>query len=288
MASFDTFLKSFDEKSHTKGKQFEPFVEWFLATDPLWSTQVGKIWPFRKWPGCWGKDKGIDIIFEHKDTGEIWAVQAKRYDKKYSITKNDVDKFLSESNRPEIHKRLLIATTDKIHSDGLEVIEAQDKPVKKYLYSDFIHADYDYPSDISDIKLGKSKEKPIPRDYQKEAIENVIKGFSSSDRGQLIMPCGTGKTYTTLWIKEALKAETTLVLVPTLNLLSQTLGEWALAANNDFSILCVCSDKAIHDVNYDEVEDEVSFPTTTNSKDVRDFLKLNRCLLYTSPSPRDS
>ena len=40
------------------------------------------------------------------------------------------------------------------------------------------------------------------------------------------MACGTGKTLTSLWIKEALNAKRTLVLVPSLGLLSQTLREW--------------------------------------------------------------
>ena len=50
--------------------------------------------------------------------GEIWAVQAKCYSPDYQIKKTDVDSFLSESDRPEIDKRLLIATTDRIGSNA--------------------------------------------------------------------------------------------------------------------------------------------------------------------------
>ena len=46
------------------------------------------------------------------------------------------------------------------------------------------------------------------------AIRNVIKGFQTADRGQLIMACGTGKTLTSLFIKEKMEAERTLVLLP--------------------------------------------------------------------------
>ena len=35
----------------------------------------------------------------------------------------------------------------------------------------------------------------------------MVKGFTKSDRGQLIMACGTGKTLTSLFIKEKLDAE---------------------------------------------------------------------------------
>ena len=53
-----------------------------------------------------------------------------------------------------------------------------------------------------------------PQGHQREAIRDVVKGFTKSDRGQLIMACGTGKTLTSLFIKEKLDAERTLVLVP--------------------------------------------------------------------------
>ena len=61
---------------------------------------------------------------------------------------------------------------------------------------------------------------------QKKAINDVLKKIESIDRGQVLMACGTGKTLTSLWIKEDLNAKQVLVLVPSLNLLSQTLSSW--------------------------------------------------------------
>ena len=52
----------------------------------------------------------------------------------------------------------------------------------------------------------------------------------------MIMACATGKTFTTLSIKEALEAHTTLVLLPSLSLLSQTMREWAWAGNTHLRI----------------------------------------------------
>ena len=60
---------------------------------------------------------------------------------------------------------------------------------------------------------------------QIKAIEDATAGLRTPDRGQMIMACGTDKTFTTLWIKEALEANTTLVLLPSLSLLSQTMRE---------------------------------------------------------------
>jgi hypothetical protein len=50
-------------------------------------------------------------------------------------------------------------------------------------------------------------------------------GFDRADRGQLITACGTGKTLTALFISEKLAADRTLVLVPSLSLLAQTLRD---------------------------------------------------------------
>ena len=58
----------------------------------------------------------------------------------------------------------------------------------------------------------KVKVKPKPEPHQIEAIKDVSSRLKTVDRGQLIMACGTGKTFTTMWIKEELKAHSTLVL----------------------------------------------------------------------------
>jgi predicted helicase len=100
----------------------------------------------------------------------------------------------------------------------------------------------DYPSDFALFMQSLRRPPPEPRDHQNEAIAAVASGLRTADRGQLIMACGTGKTYVTLWVKEALNAQRTLVLVPSLSLLSQLLREWTHAASVPFDLLCVCSD----------------------------------------------
>ena len=66
--------------------------------------------------------------------------------------------------------------------------------------------------------------KPFP--YQRVAVENAFQYFMTEgkSRGKLIMPCGTGKSLTSYWIAEALKAQTILVAVPSLALIRQTVG----------------------------------------------------------------
>src|SRR3990167_278 len=275
---FSDFYNSLDPDPLKRGKQFEHFVKWFLKADPEWATQVDQVWLWDEWPGRWGADCGIDLVIRHKNGGN-WAVQAKCYSPDYDITKHDVDKFLSESNRPSIQHRLLIATTDGIGANAKQVCDAQEKPVIRFLLSDFDKSALDYPANFAALAQAKRKPRPTPNDgnhdHQLEARAAVVLGLQTADRGQLIMACGTGKTYTTLWIKEKLGATRTLVLLPSLGLLAQTLREWTFAAATPFEVLCVCSDQTVGAKGHDEAIHSVAdlaFPVTSDADEVKRFL----------------
>src|SRR3989338_2235723 len=271
---FSDFYNSLDPDPVKRGKQFEHFVKWFLKADPEWATQVDQVWLWDEWPERWGADCGIDLVIRHKNGGN-WAVQAKCYAPDHHITKHDVDKFLSESNRPLIQHRLLIATTDFIGGNARQVGDAQEKPVVRFLLSDFEKSALEYPANFAALPQAKRKPRPEPRDHQNEARAAVVQGLQTADRGQLIMACGTGKTYVTLWIKEALDAQRTLVLVPSLGLLSHLLREWTFAAATPFEVLCVCSDQTVGTKGNDEAIHSVAdlaFPVTSDVDEVKKFL----------------
>ncbi|MDH3280400.1 MAG: restriction endonuclease [Gammaproteobacteria bacterium] len=111
MRTFSEFLTNLSSGPNTRGKEFEEFVKWLLKANPEWETQVDTIWLRDEYPEQWGRDCGIDLVFRHKN-GDTWAVQAKCYAPKHRITKKDIDSFISDSDRSEIDRRLLIATTD--------------------------------------------------------------------------------------------------------------------------------------------------------------------------------
>ena len=87
------------------------------------------------------------------------------------------------------------------------------------------------------------------------------------------MACGTGKTRTALWIAEALQSSVTLVLFPSLLLLSKTLQVWLQNAAVPFAYLPVCSDdtvtKAVDNVNMSTTD--MAFPATTQPEEVAAF-----------------
>jgi superfamily II DNA or RNA helicase len=133
-----------------------------------------------------------------------------------------------------------------------------------------------HPDSTDQLSTGKRKPLPEPRPHQVEAIENVISGFQTANRGQLIMPCATGKTLICLWVKEKLKAKRTLVLVPSLGLLSQILSDWTSAARQQFDVLCVCSDQTVNSKDEDEpitLVADLPFPVSSDVSEITDFLR---------------
>ncbi len=282
MATFIDFYNSLDNDVALRGKQFERFCKWYLENDPYWKNEVDVVWLWEDYPDRWAnKDLGVDLVFRDKDKN-IWAVQAKCYDPDYYIKYEDMATFIAESNRPQIHKRLLIASTDNLGKNAISVLLGQDnKPVIRVMLSDFVKSNLIFPDHPNELKKAKLLPKPEPvgkYDYQLEPINAVAEAFKTHDRGQLIMACGTGKTFTTLWIKEKLNSQSTLILLPSLSLLSQTLTEWNFAMNQDFRSLAVCSDESVtkgakdDDRTLESVSD-LPFPVTSDPATIASFLK---------------
>jgi superfamily II DNA or RNA helicase len=260
------------ESKKRKGDQFEAICVWFLENDPRFR-HLAQVWLWDDWPGNWGPDNGIDLIAEDNE-GRIWAIQTKAYQANYWIKKADVDTFLTESGRKVIDYRLLIATTDHLGENAERVIDSQEKPVSFLGLSKMVAAQVNWPALLSDLVAA-----PLPPKrpegkwaYQDEAMNAVVDGFNQSDRGQLIMACGTGKTLTALFVKEKMGVTRTLVLAPSLSLLSQTLVEWTANAKVAFEYLPVCSDETVADSTINSAN-ELGDRVTTDPVKIADFLR---------------
>lgn len=275
MASFDEFVASLeaDYGPQGKGVKFEVFCKWFLENDPQWSKVVDQVWSYKDYPDKWqSTDLGTDLVFRDKD-GQIWAVQAKCYDQSRRTKKADMDSFLADSGRGQVSRRLWLQTTNKIETKAKQTCVDQEKPVIFYNLDDFRAAAIDYPASFKDMFESKIKPKPIPDLHQRKAIKDVVAGFEGTSKGQLIMACGTGKTFTTLWIKEELKSNSTLVLLPSLSLLSQTLHEWAWASRSEFEVLAVCSDQSVGRNPEDMKVMDAPFKVSSDVTEIKSFLK---------------
>ena len=272
--TFQSLLETFSTDPNQRGKQFEILCRWYLRTHPHYSHSYKKVWLWDDWPGRWGPDCGIDLIAEDFD-GKFHAIQAKCYSEDNTVTKKDIDSFLSEStDLGKIHYRLLIATTNHIAKNARSVIDRQNKsiPINLILLNDLVTASITWPDSIQNLGSGGEKPKYLPRPHQVAAIQDVVEKLDK--RGQLIMACGTGKTLTALWISERLKAESILVVLPSLLLLSKTLSDWLVHSKDKFSYLPVCSDESVDkkndSINFSTYE--LGYPSTTDPDSIREFL----------------
>ena len=273
MHSFLQLLDTFDTDNHARGIQFEKLCKWLLENHPLYKSKLKQVWLWDDWPERWGRDCGIDLVAEDVG-GKTWAIQAKCYASSRSVTKKDIDSFLTESTNSKIDHRLLIASTDGLSSNAIKVMQRSNEiiPVARLMLSDLLEAPIDWPKSLKDLSAATVKKALNPKPYQQIAIDKVVENLDS--RGQLIMACGTGKTLTGLWIAEELKAETTLVLLPSLLLLSKTLTEWKNHSKEPFGYLPVCSDDTVVK-GEDAIKlstSDLSFPSTTDSDTIAKFI----------------
>ncbi|MGL4973164.1 MAG: type ISP restriction/modification enzyme [Culicoidibacterales bacterium] len=113
-------------------------------------------------------------------------------------------------------------------------------------------------------------------------MEAVISGLKEADRGKLIMAPGTGKTYTSLAITEELAKEKSgvfrvLYLVPSIELLSQSLRGWSGDTRFKMDTIAVCSDRKVtkNAKGKDEFEDisaaDLGYPATTNYEKLLEY-----------------
>ncbi len=149
-------------------------------------------------------------------------------------------------------KKGIIISSSNLSSNALKAIEqirsnGMGIDIDEITEEDFIYSQIDWEKfdpTQGEIPLCDKKK---PRPHQVEAINATKEYFSDpkNTRGKLIMACGTGKTYTSLKIMEALDPKITLFLAPSIALLSQTFREYAQEKSEPFYASIVCSDDKV-------------------------------------------
>jgi superfamily II DNA or RNA helicase len=273
MNDLSSLINRLDPDPQVRGKQFEPVAKWFFENSPEYSSKLKKVWHWKDWPGRPDKepDIGIDLVAQTHD-GDYWAIQVKCYAESTTVTKADMDSFLSASSKPQYTYRLLITTTNSIAPNALKAMKGQSIDVGTIIRADLDQAGLDWTKSPKLLAPKKYKRKTL-RPHQKKAVKDVVKGFEDNARGQMIMACGTGKTIAALGVHEQLASKRTLVLVPSLSLLKQTLSEWTANAAVPFEFLTVCSDYTVvgDDAAISSTRD-LGVPVTTDAKEIAKFL----------------
>jgi superfamily II DNA or RNA helicase len=275
--NLNDLLGHLDPEPRVRGKEFEPWCKWFLRNDPVYAREFNHVWLWKEWPDKWKEtEAGIDLVAE-TNAGELWAIQVKAYGEDQSVTMHDMSQFLAESARrdsrgePLFTYRLLIATTEHLSFHAEDIADRSYIPVGTVRRSRL--EEVDWPSSLR-ARAPRQPKQPVGHwAYQGAARDAVVEGFTRSDRGQLIMACGTGKTITSLFIKEASAATRTLVLVPSLSLLGQTLREWRANQSADFQVRMVCSDVTVAKEDDPATSLELGLPPTTDAEQIAEFLR---------------
>ena len=187
--------------------------------------------------------KGIDGVFRTKG-GRHVPYQVKSRIGRAKLGVADVATFLGLTERAS--DRLLVSNANRCATD----VENRDG-LRFLCGSDFDELSLEDLSAIAACLEDRPPERSraVPREDQAKALACIGDALLTHARATVVMPCGTGKTLVQLWAAERLSPRTVLVLVPSLALLSQTLGEWChhTSWGDRFEYLCVCSDPTTAD-----------------------------------------
>ncbi len=285
MSTLQNMLNTFRNTAKTereKGTYFERLVQIYLRNEPKYQDLYQQAWLWEEWRADWiaqgnqdpGKDTGIDLVaLTH--LGEYHAIQAKFWDADRTLYKKDVDSFFTASGKKPFTYRVIVFSTDKLSDNLKDALIDQTPPVTTIALADLENSKLDWEQTLKQPKPEAAfKQSKQLRPYQETAIHNVVHGLTNADRGKLIMACGTGKTFTALRMSEQMagKGGRVLFLVPSLNLLSQTLTEWTQESTIQLHSYAVCSDSEVgkkrgkNEDDFELLAHELQYPATTNAK----------------------
>lgn len=277
--TFDNLIKQINQTAgdvqRERGTLFEKLVLAYLKNEPTYQRLYKNVWELSDVPAEYGipkKDTGVDLVAEQFN-GDLVAIQAKFYGNK--VGKSEINSFVAELGKNYYQRGLIVSTVDDWNKNAQDTIEHNEKGIELIGLSDLRNSQIDWTKfsfERPEIISIKSPKKLRP--YQELALEHALEHYGENDRGQLIMAPGTGKTFTSLKIAEALSKKQNgqfkvLYLVPSIQLLTQTLRGW----NNDTEMImtsmAVTSDRDASRGN-DGTEDikatDIGYPATTSKE----------------------
>ena len=250
---FQTKLLSLNKKE--KGDAFELLTKLYFKINPVFSF-YDEVWMLSEVPQKTleylkipSHDLGIDLIAKNGD--EYHAIQCKFHtDIDSSVSFKEVATFISLLEGNKNFTQGYICSSANVTSRNFEKIET--KPITTILADTWQSLDKDFFDKVR-LFLNKEKYTPIaynPKEHQIKALKQAVKHFVKEDnsRGKLIFPCGSGKSLTGYWITQELKSKSTIIAVPSLSLVKQTLDVYLreiVAKGKKVKWLCICSDEGI-------------------------------------------
>ena len=284
---FTKLLDKFRDEAKNKREQgtlFEKFTQKYLTISTVYKEMYEKVWLWQDFLYRDGADTGIDLVAKHKYEDKYTAIQCKFFEEGSTIHKSDIDSFISCSGKSfnidekkyYFSNRMIVTTASHWGANVLSTIENQQITTTCIDFTDFLYdenIDWSIFTETNIDSLQYKTEKKSLRPHQKEAIESILKGFETANRGKLIMACGTGKTFTSLKLAETFGAgKNILFLAPSISLVSQNIKEWLSESSIEIGCIPVCSDSSVGKKEEDSIGDSLSEFQYTASTNVDNFV----------------
>lgn len=237
-------IRATAKDEHDKGDRFEHLVLHALQADRTFAAQFKQVWRWMDWPDRGGADIGVDLVALNADD-TLTAIQCKCYAPTITLTKEEIDSFVALSGQKKWARRILVATTDLWSANAEASLEGHAVPIERIGVDDLDAMTVDWSSyDVANPSGLAATARHVLRPHQEQAVDAVRTGFQTSERGKLIMACGTGKTFTALRIAEeqAGAGKSVLFLAPSIALVAQSLKEWTGECEVPIRPFAVCSD----------------------------------------------
>ena len=276
------YIRENTQTEYGKGAFFERLIRTYLLEDPFYKKRFSEVYLWSEWaelrPEFDGVDIGIDLVAQERDGGYC-AIQCKCYAENTRIAKGHLDTFISASAREPFTARMFVDTGSDWSTNVYRTLDGLQPPCQRISAADLASRPVDWP-DLSletPEQLDYQQETFSLREHQKEAFDDVINGFNASDRGKLIMACGTGKTFTALQIAEKIAGVggSVLYLVPSIGLFSQAMREWAEQQSIPHRYIGICSDTKAGKMSEDASILELEIPVTTDHAAISEALQKN-------------
>lgn len=280
-----------------KGKAFEELTKYYLEYNPVYKSKLKNVWLQNEiTPSILKKlnlptnDQGIDLIAETIE-GKFWAIQCKYLqDEDQRLSHRAISTFVSLSTgiAENITYCLVCTTVD----DYAKIYQGKNN-IGFCTSDEWRKLDKTFFDWLRNKLSGKEKKlipyKPKP--HQTKALKEAKHYFlkENNSRGKLVFPCGAGKSLTGYWITRELKSKSTIVAVPSLSLVKQTLEVYlreSVANNETIAWLCVCSDEGIG--KNDDIAihtNEIGVPCVTDKNFIANWLKdnsKNKTIIFTT------
>ncbi|MCX6172579.1 MAG: DEAD/DEAH box helicase family protein [Flavobacterium sp.] len=269
------------------GNVFELLTKLYFIINPKYSF-YDNVWLLNEVPSAVLEhlelpthDLGIDLIAQWGD--EFHAIQCK-YHSDYSTSVNfkEVATFISLLEGNAKFTQGYICSTADTTSRNLDKVKT--KRINHLLSDSWQELDEDFFEKVRSYFENKSY-KPIaytPKEHQVKALQDCVAYFDKPEnkRGKLIFPCGAGKSLTGFWMTQELKSTATIIAVPSLSLVKQTLDVYLreiVARGIAVEWLCICSDEGIgKDDEILEKTESLGVPCETDPIYIENWLLKNK------------